>query len=243
MLLLQKSLDWCFLTYQARIRIPSMILFNDIPPTLTFTQEQARSIIGVTLTWFRRLLNDDTWAPQEGMYVSSYLFSLNSCCLLVSGLRLGLATGEAFSTNLADPKFCDLLCDQLRTTLTVFFRRVRTAIRNIIYPPRFLPHEIYPRFHLAPSIPTDSNAEWLGTLIKWDPRWGFRHWHQYVENSTGTRVSNNQTYLNVDFIIYSCRSFGSPILSHGTPWSTHYGYATLQVGSPSWSPNRTLGWI
>lgn len=97
-----------------------------------------------------------------------------------------------FQTDLNDVHFCDLAVRQFAEIPAVFFNRVRSSIQLLIRP-RAL-HSVY-RHPLFPIVNdygdlSDATRSSLTTLVEWDDRWGYSHWHRITHDTSGFTVSS-----------------------------------------------------
>lgn len=93
-----------------------------------------------------------------------------------------------FSTDLADPTFCDLFCKQLVDVPTVFFRQVRSSVRNLLCPPPPNASREYPQAYMVSSTSEDG-VKSIRKLLQWDYRYGYSHWHAFYVDSSGFTVN------------------------------------------------------
>lgn len=102
------------------------------------------------------------------------------------------AYSETFFTDLLDPTFRHFFCRQLSNTPMTFFTHVRYAIQQLLCPP--LPHlaYAYPHIHIVADSDvthlTGEHRTWLASLLDWDDRWGYRHWHRFIHDTSGDVV-------------------------------------------------------
>ena len=78
------------------------------------------------------------------------------------------------------------------------------------------------------------------SLIQWDPRWGYTHWHQFIHDSSGFRVSAHFILsLYIHHISWQVMWFSNPvtrdIVIHALPTPDSVGYFSIVPQQHLWS--------
>lgn len=84
-----------------------------------------------------------------------------------------------------------LLQNHISQVPATFFTHVRQSIRRLLSPdPEPIASCVYPRDYFIPNTAevSDARTSWVQSLLQWDARWGYNHWHQFVYLSSGFRV-------------------------------------------------------
>lgn len=96
----------------------------------------------------------------------------------------------SFEISLDDATFCDFVYGKLQDTPTVFFARVRSSMQQLICPPPTDTLHSYPRCSILnpPQTISENLQSHLDSLVDWDKRWGYGHWHQLTRHTHGFTV-------------------------------------------------------
>ncbi|KAF8119147.1 hypothetical protein EV363DRAFT_1464378 [Boletus edulis] len=172
LLLWRKAINWQLTLMATAARIGYMLLSGQIPPTTSLTRDQALAEVVRTIEWHRILMNSPNWFPTGSLE------------LRVDPLM------PSFRSEITDPTFCDFLYGQLVNIPMVFFEHVRSSIQRLVLPhPEATAYE-YPRFPIisAPQFMGREMQRQLLSLLEWDSRWGYNHWHRFTHDTSGYTV-------------------------------------------------------
>lgn len=182
---------WVEFTQNAMTRVPYEMLTGVIPPSLTLTPNQAKSITDGLLSWNRMIRDNAGWKPAEGRFPFSFFYchTTRSSFDPVKGVDSETYTG--FRTSLDDSTFTRLLGEHLGLVPMSFFKHVRASVKRLLTPTYLQsdPHREYPS-HQIPGFlrEASSHVNWVQRVLKWDDRYGFELWHVVVQEATGLQA-------------------------------------------------------
>lgn len=186
----RRAPEWWRILKEAGVRLGYLLLCSRVSAGLTVSQEDVMRTIKETIDWRRMRRNDAGWNPTGGKYDNSFFIQILTR-ILAEDLQIEPLVSR-FQADLNDAMFCDLVARQFSAIPAIFFNRVRASIQLLIRPrPAHSSYRFpeFPMFSDQGELSDDTKSR-LTTLVEWDPRWGYSHWHRITHDTSGFTVSS-----------------------------------------------------